>query len=306
MFLIALLINTPQQLAWLEYADYVGLTERLMSGVNVSRVVKYSKSKQRKVIAYGIEKPVSFNQCKTMGMDYYCGDFVFKPLVNEQIKIAANKYNLLQLIHTLQQDECDLQRISRIIHNDPLLTYQLLRVVNSARFSSTAPVVSIDQAVNRLGVINLKNWIMFFSMKNVSNKPIELLESGLVRAHMAQELAKVDLNEVSVTTESAYTVGLLSILDCLLDIAMSELVSYINLSEDMANALIYHTGPLGKLLSLVTAYESGDWVCVSENNIYGVDLSKLYIDSLDIIEKIAAIRPETKAPQSSNFKSFPH
>jgi EAL and modified HD-GYP domain-containing signal transduction protein len=32
LFSIALLINTPQQLTWLNFAEYIGLTEQLMNG----------------------------------------------------------------------------------------------------------------------------------------------------------------------------------------------------------------------------------------------------------------------------------
>ena len=210
-FSIALLINTPQHLAWLNYAEYIALTEELMSKADVSKVVQYSKAKQRKVIAYGLDQPLSFAKCQSMTMDYYCGYFLFKPVIDEQIDIAANKLNLLQLIQSLQKEDCDLQKISIIIQTDPLLSYQLLRLANSAAFSGGNPITSIEQAVIRLGLINLKNWVMLFSMQNISDKPMEVLESGLIRAHMAQEIAKV--SSTHINSQAAYTVGLLSILD---------------------------------------------------------------------------------------------
>ncbi|RUR12997.1 EAL and HDOD domain-containing protein [Legionella sp. km772] len=281
VFSIALLISTPQQLAWLNFAEYIGLTEQLMNQANVRKVVEYSKAKQRKVIAYGLDQPLSFAQCKDMIMDYYCGDFLFKPLLDEQIDIAANKLNLLQLIQSLQKEDCDLQKISTIIQTDPLLSYQLLRLANSAAFSGGNPITSIEQAVTRLGLINLKNWVMLFSMKNISDKPIEILESGLIRAHMAQEIAKVSTNNINY--QSAYTAGLLSILDCLLNKPMAELINKITLAEDITSALLEHAGALGEVLDLVIAYESGHWEEVQQDNINGLDLSKLYIDSLSLV-----------------------
>lgn len=281
LFSIALLINSPQQLAWLNFAEYIALTEQLMSQADVRKVVQYSKSKQRKVMAYGLDEPLSFDKCKSMTMDYYCGDFLFKPVPDEQIDIAANKLNLLELIQSLQQEDCDLQKISLIIQTDPLLSYQLLRLANSAAFSGGNPITSIEQAVTRLGLINLKNWVMLFSMKNISDKPTEILESGLIRAFMAQEIAKVSTNNIN--SQSAYTAGLLSILDCLLNKPMPELVKEITLAEDITKALIDHAGALGEILSLVIAYESGHWESVNQDNINGLDLSKLYIDSLSFV-----------------------
>lgn len=283
---IALLIDTPQQLAWLNFADYMGLTEQLMNTSDVSKVVKYCKSKQRKIIAYAMNEPLNFNKCKNMDMDYYCGDFLFKPFIDDRLEIAANKLNILQLIQLLQKEECDLQQISAIIQMDPLLSFQLLRIVNSAAFSGGAPISSIEQAIMRIGVIHLKNWIMLFSMKNISDKPIEVLESGLIRAHMAQEIAK---KSTHINSQSAYTAGLLSILDCLLNKSMAELISQITLPKDITGALIHNTGALGRLLSLVTAYESGNWEHVSQQSINGLDLSRLYIESLNIISRSSAL-----------------
>lgn len=287
LFSIALLIDTPQQLAWLNLAEYIGLTEHLMSGSDLTKVVKYSKDKHRKVIAYSLAHPLNFEKCKQMTMDYYCGDFLFKPL-EEGEEIAANKLNLLQLIQKIQLEDCDLNAISSIIQTDPLLTFQLLKVANSVGFSGSTTISSIDQAVARLGLINLKNWVMLFSMKNISDKPLEILESGLIRAYMAQELAKTTTD---VSGQTAYTVGLLSILDCLLNKPMDKLIKQIALPKTLVKALLHQEGPLGEILGVVTAYEAGNWDKIPHDGFNGVDLSKLYIDSLNLVsQNVKAIR----------------
>lgn len=162
LFSIALLINTPQQLAWLNFAEYIGLTEQLMSKSDVTKVVQYSKAKNRKIIAYDLNQHVNFEKCKAMTMDYYCGDFLLNSIAEEGTEIAANKLNVLQLIQELQKEDCDLNEITHIIQADPLLSYQLLKLVNSVGFSSGPSIESIDQAVARLGIINLKNGLCCF------------------------------------------------------------------------------------------------------------------------------------------------
>jgi EAL and modified HD-GYP domain-containing signal transduction protein len=282
VFSIALMIDTPQQLAWLNFAEYVGLTEHLMNGSNVLKVVKYSKSKQRKVIAYGLHLPLSFEKCKAMTMDYYCGDFLFKPSHEEPTQIAANKLNLLQLIETLQNKDCDFKTVSTIIQTDPLLSFQLLKVMNSAGFSNGISIGSIEQAIARMGLINLKNWVILFSMKNISDKPIEILESGLIRARMAESLASKSPN---ISSQSAYTAGLLSILDCLLNKSMPELMNQITLAKEIKEALLNQSGPLGELLALVVSYEQGNWEKITNQEFNGINLSQLYIETLDFVAK---------------------
>jgi c-di-GMP-related signal transduction protein len=282
LFSIALLINTPQQLTWLNFAEYIGLTEQLMYGSDVTKVVSFSKAKHRKIIAYNLEKPLSFDKCKAMTMDYYCGDFIFKPIENNSTDIAANKLNLLNLIQTLQQEDCSFDAITSIIQKDPLLTFQLLKIANSIGFSGGRTIVSIDQVVNHLGMIHLKNWVMVLSMKNISDKPIEILESGLIRAYMTEQLAKVSPD---ITNQSGYTAGLLSVLDSLLNKPIAELIKQITIAEEIKQALISNTSPLGELLSIVIAYEEGHWEEVPVHRIKGLDLSKLYIDSLAFVAK---------------------
>lgn len=275
---IALMIDNPQQLTWLNFAEYIALSEQLIAMADVSKVVKYSQSRQRKVMAYGIANHSFFDLCKSMNMDYYCGDFLFQPSSQEIKEIAANKLNLLMLINKLQHADIKFEEITDLIHLDPLLSYQLLRIANSAAFSGYQGIESIQQAVARLGILNLKNWIMVLSMKNVSNKPMEIVESGLVRAHMAQKLAQ---SNASLCEQSAYTAGLLTVLDSLLDSPMHILIEKITLTDEIKDALLERQGVLGELLAMVVAYEEGHWEEVTDTHYCGQDLSEVYIDCLE-------------------------
>ncbi|CEK11937.1 EAL and HDOD domain-containing protein [Legionella hackeliae] len=275
---LALLIDSPQQLAWLNFADYVALSEHLMTAANVSKVVKYSHERQRKVIAYDLSHPNSFERSKAMEMDFYCGDFLFHPQSPEKTEIAANKLNLLELITKLQQQDINMETVIGLIQSDPMLSYQLLKVANSVAFSGYQDIESIQQAVVRLGIFNLKNWVMVLSMTNVSNKPLEIVESGLIRAHMAQKLAET---QPELCAQSAYTAGLLSVLDSLMDSPLENLIDKITLSAEIKLALLSRKGPIGKILDIVIAYEEGHWEDLPETEYFGLDLSKVYIDCLE-------------------------
>lgn len=279
-YAIALLIDAPQQLAWLNFAEYIALSEQLMTAANVSKVVKYSHKHQKKVIAYDINLLTSFEHSKTMSMDLYCGDFLFQPREQENQEIAANQFNLLELISKLQQQDTNLDIIAELIQGDPMLSYQLLRVANSVAFSGYQAVESIQQAIMRLGIINLKNWVMVLSMTNVSNKPREIVESGLIRAQMAQKIAE---SQPELNAESAYTVGLLSVLDSLMDTSMEHLIKNITLADDIKAALVSHKGHLGQLLSTVIAYEEGHLDNEKETIYFNIDFSKLYLECLEQI-----------------------
>lgn len=53
-------------------------------------------------------------------------------------------------------------------------------------------------------------------------------------------------------------VGILSLLDTLLGMEMSELVGTLSIQKDMSEALISRRGNLGRQLALIEAYEKGE------------------------------------------------
>lgn len=277
---IALLIETPQQLAWLNFAEYIALSEFLMSQADVTKVVQYSKSNQRKVIGYGLLQPQNFDRCKSMSMDFFCGDFLMKPNEQNCDETAANKVTVLELISRLQSDDVDLNTVIKLIQADPLLSFQVLRVANSVAFSGVQSVDSIDQAVVRLGLKNLKHWVMVLSMNNISSKPIEVVESGLIRAGMAKKIAE---NHGQVTQNGAYTAGLLSVLDSLLDMPMDKIIEKTSLTDEVREAMLHRSGVLGEILTNVIAYEEGLWDSLTSDQIFGTDLSEVYIESLETV-----------------------
>ncbi|MFC3908872.1 EAL and HDOD domain-containing protein [Legionella dresdenensis] len=273
---IALMIDNPEQLVWINYAQYIALSEQVMAVADIVKVVRFIQAKRCKVIAYNIAHLLDFDQCRAITIDYYCGGFLFEPQLHEKnIDIASNKLNLIQLISALQNPNTNLDIVFQLIKADPLLSFQLLKVANSAAFSGYRAVNSIEQAVQRLGLLHLKNWVMVLSMKNVSCKPVEIVEAGLIRANMAQMLASANSG---LSPQSAYVGGLLSVLDSLLDCPMGVLMEKITLTHEISEALLYQTGELGELLYLVINYEQGNWHNLTSTEYYGLDLSKVYID----------------------------
>ncbi len=280
LFSIALLIDTPKELMWVNFADYIAFNEPLLNSADAVKLVKFCHSRQRKVMAYNISKPMDFELAKQLEVNFYCGDFLFHIPAKSDGEIAANKLSLLQLVSLLHQDDTTFNTVAEHIQKDPLMSYQLLRLVNSAMYSGYQPVDSIEQAVTRLGIVHLKNWVMVLSMHNVSQKPLELIESGLIRAHMAQTLMKA---QSSIIAQAAYTAGLLSVLDSLLETPMAQLIEKIMLTEDIKSALLSRNGHLGELLKTVIAYEEGSWHMLEGNNYLGQDLSEIYVAALSLV-----------------------
>lgn len=59
--------------------------------------------------------------------------------------------------------------------------------------------------------------------------------------------------------EQAFLIGLLSLLDSMLDMSLKDLVEQLPLAAAIKVALLERQGPFGDLLRLEECYESADW-----------------------------------------------
>jgi EAL and modified HD-GYP domain-containing signal transduction protein len=80
--------------------------------------------------------------------------------------------------------------------------------------------------------------------------------AAVVRAKMCEILAKAVEYE---NEESCFTVGLLSVLEALLDMPMEKVLGMLTLTDEVNQALLQFDGVPGKLLKVALNYEAGDW-----------------------------------------------
>jgi len=229
------------------------------------------------LLAEKIESQEIFEWCKKLGFDYFQGYFFCKPKIIEGKCIPPNQIAILSLLAKLQNPETEMGEVEAIIKQDVSLSYKVLRFVNSAFFSLPKEIDSIGQAACLVGLARLKTWGTLLVMAGMDDKPMELLLIALVRAKMSEEVATA-LHESDV--EEYFTVGLFSVLDALLDKPMSEVLSMVELSSYVHEALIERKGKRGEVLQCVLAYEQGDWEGVQHLGLDHSTLQKSYLESL--------------------------
>lgn len=83
-------------------------------------------------------------------------------LVEEQINLPSPPAIAVQILNTVQKEDCSLEDLERIISADPALTSKLLRIANSAFYSLPHEVTSISRALSVLGTNIIKNIALSF------------------------------------------------------------------------------------------------------------------------------------------------
>ena len=229
------------------------------------------------LLAEKIETEDEFNFCMDLGFDLFQGYFFAQPKVIRGHRLPNNRLAILRLLSRLQDPDILADELEQLIAQDVAFSYRILRYVNSAAFALNRKIESIHQAVIILGLQTIKSWAALLAMSQVDNKPTELVVTAMVRAKMAEEMARA-MKEAQ--PQSYFTVGLFSALDALMDNTMEEILTQLPLADHISAALLQKTGLLGETLNCVLAYERGQWQDLNFNHLDPKQIKQCYLDAL--------------------------
>jgi HD-like signal output (HDOD) protein len=71
-----------------------------------------------------------------------------------------------EVMELTASDDVDTRKLSALIHRDPALASHILRVANSPAYMPSMPIVSLQQAVSRLGASTLGEIAFAITMQN--------------------------------------------------------------------------------------------------------------------------------------------
>ncbi len=172
--------------------------------------------------------------------------------------IPSFKMHHLRMLREIQQPDLDLADLERILRQDLAIVYKLLRYVNSASMGLRREVESLPEALHILGENEIRKLISLILVTSLtSDRPEQLLQDSVVRARLAETLAKP--LRLQHRRQEIFLLGLFSMLDAIIGRPMVELLRELPIPADVKDALISLSGPLAPVLGLVAACERGDW-----------------------------------------------
>jgi c-di-GMP phosphodiesterase len=228
------------------------------------------------LLAEKVETQAEYDMCRSFGFHLFQGYFLCKPTIVKGRKLDASRMVALRSISHLQDPNYDPKKMETIISQDVAMVNKLLKVINSGYYAMPTPIKSIGQAITMLGSKQLAAWMTLMLMSTV-DKPHELTTIALQRAKMCEGFARA---KGFSHTETYFLVGLLSVLDALMDKSMDELVSDMPVSPDVIDALLTHSGAYGQILETVIAYEQGNWDHVLKLKLSSETIRSVYLDAI--------------------------
>ncbi len=248
--------HTPDAEPLLRLVDYVKLDLVDLGREQFSNEVALLKRYGVQLLAARVENHRDHAFCRQAGCELFQGYFFCRPEVMHGRRIDANRLAVLDLLATLQDPGAELDDLQSKITLDVGLSVRLLRYINSAFFGLRQPVRSIGQALALLGVEHLKRWAALTLFASVEDKPTELTITALVRARFCELAAEHGSHG---DPSELFTCGLFSVIDALLDEPIEDALAGVPLAQDIRDALVRHTGPMGQLLECVVALENGSF-----------------------------------------------
>lgn len=276
-----------QTLPLVEHADFIKidvLTEPLAPWEDY---IPRLKAKGITFLAEKVETLDIFEQCKAMGFTLFQGYFFAKPHLVEGKKLTRSQYSVVNLLNKISSPDIEMTELVNIITQDPGMSYNLLRSVNSSLFNLPAKVHSVTQAVTLLGIAKLRNWLNFIALSTLDDKPQILSDTAITRGKMCEWLGMKITN--SSATAKYFTVGLLSVIDAFFDQPMVNLIDKLSLDDDMKHALVKQEGTLGKVLRCIVDHEQGKWQAQHETflNYYNIEPEEFFMHYLQVVKSLS-------------------
>ncbi len=240
----------------MEHIDIVKIDISAVDSAALGQLVVKLRKWPVKLLAEKVETFEEFSACLEHGFHLFQGYHFAKPQIITGKRLSHSEMVLVRLLEKLNGD-ADIREIESILKEDPLLSYNLLRIVNSAAICAREKVASVNRAVALLGRRQLQRWAqLLLYTSSGAPYPNPLLQLAATRGKIMELLSPKTCGPDS--EENAFMTGIMSLLDALLGMPFDEILALIEIDQEVKAALTGHDGVLGSLLRLVKTMEGNE------------------------------------------------
>ena len=298
-------INYPYE-EFVDVADYIKVDFIENSVKEIIELSRREKFKKKILLAEKVENENMHNLAVRLNYKLFQGYHYAKPIVHKGNHISINVKTCLDILLMLNKPEVaangekfvDLYKIAKHIERDPVLSFKIIQITNGVRANLYVKIDSVLRAVTLLGYASLHKWLKILLFQEAStrskgnnkeNVNKEVIKSIIVRTAFVENVLSKNPRLKDILGE-AVLVAMVDLFDILFEMPMEDIVSSLDLSKEIMEALMYDKGDLAKILHLVKSYESGDWdevknIC-DELNLNYSHISDLYVKSLDYSKEV--------------------
>jgi EAL and modified HD-GYP domain-containing signal transduction protein len=209
------------------------------------------------LVARDVESLDDLELCRKLGFALFQGPFVTRREDWSGNQAQPGTLQVCDLLNHLRRD-AETVDLAQLLKQDAVLSYRLLRYINSAAFGRRQTIASIEQALVFMGRQKMYRWLTLLLLGSVQNslRGNALQENALARARFMELIGENAFAEAE--RDSLFVTGLFSMLDLVLQLPLPEALKPLRLPEAIRAALLRDAGPYASFLDLAVACESSD------------------------------------------------
>jgi c-di-GMP-related signal transduction protein len=281
--------DSPEMECLFAFTDFVKVDFLSTSLHEQARLGEKFRRLKIPLIAEKVETLEQVQRGINMGYEFFQGYFFCRPQMAERRALPANKLIYLRLIETLARPIIDMKAVIVMLKQEMSLSYRLMRYLNSPAFSMCVEVHSIPHALSLLGENATRKWLSLVCLSSLGgDDSFETIKVALIRARFCELLA--EKLGMQADGEDLFLVGLLSVMDALLGMPMTEVLASLPLAKGVSSALLGRESRLRPIFDVVLDYESGTWEQLIESaraaRINENFVPDLYLRSVTWVDRI--------------------
>jgi len=244
-----------------EMADIIKVEMQLTTEEQRADLIKRHGPWRCRMLAEKIETQRDFVRAREQGFIYFQGYFFRRPEMIQTRDMPAHRLHYLRMLQEVSRPELDVMGLERLIKAEASICYRLLRYLNSAVFGLKNEIHSVRHALSLLGEREVRRWVRLVAAVGAGqDKTTDLLLSALVRARFGELLAP----HVPHGESDLFLLGLLSLIDAMLEMPMAEVLDRVPLDQETKAVLLGKPSLLRPVYQLILAHESGEWEAAAQ------------------------------------------
>lgn len=235
----------PKWAVLLPYVQFIKVDIQAIPPIQLSdKMAQHQHVPGTRWIAERIEDQATLNQCLELGFDYFQGYVLARPKEVLGNTIRGSSLVSMQIVKLASDPEADLNHIAQLVSQDPKLSMQLLKLINSPLFSLNRSISDLTQAITFLGTEQLKRWAMMIAFVASNQTPLEASRIILTRAKCCELYFAHHLKD-NENVAAAFLAGLISGADLLLEVKPTRFIKEMNFSHLIHEAIDSGSGSIG-------------------------------------------------------------
>jgi len=259
-------IGNPKWEVLISLVKYIKVYFRAADSDARREIVQRFRGRGIQFLAEKVETQSELQEARSMGYTLFQGYFFCKPSMVTAREIPANKLNCLRLLEAIAADPISHDTIESLLKNDPSLVYKLLRYLNSPLMGLRGDIRSIRDATALIGEVEFRRWLSIVAIVSMaSDKPPELIRTAILRGFFCEAMSHP--LAISEQKSDLFLMGLLSVIDAILDRPIHEVLANLPVSTDTRTALCGGANRFREIYDTLLAYERADWAAVASASV---------------------------------------